>query len=390
MSERREEIIRPNQGGVGQSPVNSGGIRELAKLLLPAVAVGLLLWGVLIPSMLSSYVKKTDEAAHIQGLTTSIGTLTNRVTGSETTITTISAQITSLGQDIANAKNTFTTTDKVNGLVANQINPLQQSLNSLKVTVDGLPKSQPDIAPLKTQLASLQTELDSLKSDVAKLSTTTTPVTALPTITSFTPASGTQGTSVVITGTNFNATSAVSFGGVTATFTINSATQITATLGSGASGYVTVTTPAGTATSQTSFTYTGTSGGGTGAVSSTIVGSATLSLASATGNTVNISIFNASGKAIYAEQVSLTLQFLNPPSAISGWGITLTGSTGVTIGSPSYSIVPGIVSYIVSASEYITNGASQTISVTIATPNLATYPVNFLTTVSTTGFSALP
>lgn len=68
-----------------------------------------------------------------------------------------------------------------------------------------------------------------------------------PIINSFTPATGITGTTVNITGTNFQGATAVSFGGVAATsFTVNSATSITAVVGNGATGDVSVTTPTGT------------------------------------------------------------------------------------------------------------------------------------------------
>ena len=67
-----------------------------------------------------------------------------------------------------------------------------------------------------------------------------------PLITSLSPASGGSGSMVVINGSNFNATSAVNFGGLPAqSFTINSATKITAVVGAGNSGKVTVTTALG-------------------------------------------------------------------------------------------------------------------------------------------------
>jgi hypothetical protein len=79
--------------------------------------------------------------------------------------------------------------------------------------------------------------------------------TAAPTITSFTPTSGPVGTSVTITGTNFTGATSVTFNNVTATFVVNSATQITATVPSTATtGRIRVTTPGGTATSATDFT----------------------------------------------------------------------------------------------------------------------------------------
>ncbi|TDW43219.1 IPT/TIG domain-containing protein, partial [Flavobacterium sp. 270] len=80
---------------------------------------------------------------------------------------------------------------------------------------------------------------------------------AAPTITSFTPTSACTGAggSVVITGNNFNAATAVRFNGVTASFTVNSNTQITATIPVAATtGTISVTTVGGTASSSGQFT----------------------------------------------------------------------------------------------------------------------------------------
>ena len=75
-----------------------------------------------------------------------------------------------------------------------------------------------------------------------------------PTITSFTPTSGPVGTSVTITGTGFFGATAVTIDGVSATFTVNSPTQITATVPSGAkNGPIAVTAPGGTGTSSGKF-----------------------------------------------------------------------------------------------------------------------------------------
>jgi hypothetical protein len=79
---------------------------------------------------------------------------------------------------------------------------------------------------------------------------------APPDIYTFTPTTGAAGTNVVITGTNFASATAVAFNGTTASFTINSSSQITATVPVNAgSGWVSVTTPSGTAISTNSFTF---------------------------------------------------------------------------------------------------------------------------------------
>lgn len=79
----------------------------------------------------------------------------------------------------------------------------------------------------------------------------------VPTITSFTPTSGTQGTSVTITGTNFSTTPAnnvVKFSGTTANVTSSTATSIvTAVPVDAVTGPITVTVGGSTATSATDF-----------------------------------------------------------------------------------------------------------------------------------------
>jgi hypothetical protein len=76
-----------------------------------------------------------------------------------------------------------------------------------------------------------------------------------PSISYFSPTSGSVGASVTITGTNLQGATAVTFNGVAASFTQDSSTQITATVPSGATtGPFHVDTPSGTATSKSSFT----------------------------------------------------------------------------------------------------------------------------------------
>lgn len=83
----------------------------------------------------------------------------------------------------------------------------------------------------------------------------TPPVASPPTVSSFTPTSGSSGSSVTITGTNFTGATSVSFGGTAAaSYTVVSAASITAVLGAGASGAVKVVTGGGSA-SLDGFTY---------------------------------------------------------------------------------------------------------------------------------------
>lgn len=59
-------------------------------------------------------------------------------------------------------------------------------------------------------------------------------IAGTPVVSSFSPSTGAPGTSVVISGSNFSGATAVTFNGVSASFTVNSPTQITATVPSGA------------------------------------------------------------------------------------------------------------------------------------------------------------
>src|SRR6266702_1110495 len=82
----------------------------------------------------------------------------------------------------------------------------------------------------------------------------------VPTITAFTPARGSVGTTVTITGNNFSTNSAeilVKFNGTTAIVTSSSISQIVTTVPAGATtGPITITLGSQTATSSTNFTVT--------------------------------------------------------------------------------------------------------------------------------------
>lgn len=80
-------------------------------------------------------------------------------------------------------------------------------------------------------------------------------VPPLPSISSFTPSTGSTGTFITITGNNFTGITSVNFGGIpAASFTVLSATKITAVVAGGATGNVSLTNVYGTFSSP-GFTY---------------------------------------------------------------------------------------------------------------------------------------
>ncbi len=91
--------------------------------------------------------------------------------------------------------------------------------------------------------------------------TSSPPPPPFPTVTSFSPTTGAAGTTVIITGTDFDpnpANNTVKFGGVAAIVTVASTTSLTVTVPNLApSGTITVTTAAGTGTSGSIFIVNG-------------------------------------------------------------------------------------------------------------------------------------
>ncbi len=104
---------------------------------------------------------------------------------------------------------------------------------------------------------------------------------APPAIFAFSPGGGAAGTNVIITGTNFNSAAAVTFNGVSASFTLNASNQITASVPTNASsGFISVTTPSGTAVSTNIFAVSG----GTTVYNGTLIGWDVSALAGGAGN----------------------------------------------------------------------------------------------------------
>ncbi len=114
-----------------------------------------------------------------------------------------------------------------------------------------------NVSDYKTILATVPVGAETGKISVTTPSGSATSVTNFkvkPVISSFAPESGKVGASVSITGASFTGATAVKFNGITASFTVNSATSITSTVPLGATtGKITVTTGSGTATSNADF-----------------------------------------------------------------------------------------------------------------------------------------
>jgi surface protein len=222
----------------------------------------------------------------------------------------------------------------------------------------------------------------------------------LPIVTNFTPGSGSIGTTITITGTNFTGANTVTFGGTAATsFTVVSPTSITAIVGNGASGSVEVTTPAGTAslagftfvpaTTITDFNpkiagsgstitidginFTGAtvvSFGGTAASSFTVVSPTSITAIVGAGASGSVAVTTPAGAASLAGFTfvpSPTITDFNPKVGGSGSIITIDGTnfTGATVVSfggitaTSFTVVsPTSITAVVGA------GASGSIAVT--------------------------
>jgi FG-GAP-like repeat/IPT/TIG domain/Secretion system C-terminal sorting domain len=246
----------------------------------------------------------------------------------------------------------------------------------------------------------------------------------IPVISSFSPASGTTGTSITITGNNFIGTTAVSFGGVPAqSFTVNSATSINAIVSNGATGSVSVTTPAGIATrtgftyflvpSVTSFTPTsGTTGtavtitgtnfagatavsfGGVAAQSFVVNSSTSITAVVGTGASGSVAVSNPVGSGSLAgftfNTAPPTINAIAPGLGVAGISVIITGTNFTGATAVSFGGVPA-ASYTVNSSTSITAivGTGASGNVEVVTPaGTATYGAfTFLPTPTITSFS---
>ena len=221
------------------------------------------------------------------------------------------------------------------------------------------------------------------------------------TITSFSPSSASQGTTVTITGSNFtNGVTSVSFGGTPATsFVVVSSSTITAVVGGGATGSVTITGSFGTVTKAgftflgpptiTSFTptfaaqgevvtITGTnfssitavSFGAIFATTFTIVNSTSITAVVSAGASGSVSITGSFGTATKSGFTFLpppTITSFSPILAAQGATVTITGTnfsnaTAISFGGTAVSTF--YIDSPTSIRAIIGNGSSGSVSVT--------------------------
>ena len=222
-----------------------------------------------------------------------------------------------------------------------------------------------------------------------------------PSISSFTPTTAGTGTTVTITGYNFNGATSVSFGGVSATsFTANS-TTITAVMGAAFSGDITVVTPNGTAlisgfafagpplissftpttaNRQTTVTingknFTGITSvkfGGMGATAITVVSPTIITAVAGNGTSGDVSVTNAYGTGSLGGFNFIpppTITSFSPTGALSGETVTITGTNLNGATAVSFGGTPSISFTVVSPTTInAVVGSGTSGNITVVTP----------------------
>jgi hypothetical protein len=194
---------------------------------------------------------------------------------------------------------------------------------------------------------------------------------AVPTVTNISPASGpiAGGTSVIITGSNLLAATAVKFGGTNASgYTVNSATQITATAPASAPGVVDITVVTAGGTSDTSsadqFSY----------VTAPTVTTQAASVIAATSATGNGNITATNGANATTRGVIYYL-YTNTDLVSGGIGVTDISEAGnFTTGAFTASLTPLAVNSQYNARAYATSPNGTGYGARVAFWTLANVP----------------
>ncbi len=164
-----------------------------------------------------------------------------------------------------------------------------------------------------------------------------------PTITSFTPTSGSAGTSVVITGKAFDDAFSVQFNGTDASFTVNSSTKITATVPDLAStGPISVTTDGGTGSSSSSFSVKGTIATISSISPTSGVVGDNVTINGTNFSTASVVKFNGTD-ADFTANSSTKITATVPSGATTG-KITVTNAGGTATSGSTFTVKPSITS----------------------------------------------
>lgn len=163
---------------------------------------------------------------------------------------------------------------------------------------------------------------------------------AAPTVSGFSPASGPVGTSVTVSGTGFTNASAVKFNGTSASYTVNSDTQVTATVPAGAtSGPISVTNAGGTGTSTGSFTVTTTAATPKiTSISPTSGPLGTLVTITGTGLAGATSVRFGSGASAAPVSTGDTTVTVRVPSGAKNGALSVTTPNGTAVSSQSFRV----------------------------------------------------
>ena len=294
--------------------------------------------------------------------------------------------------------------------ITGQITGAGWSANGLSLAPNKSEQIRVEVTPASAGLSSAlvitgtsqndSTRSDTVIADTISISTSN----PIPTITSFTPISGSTNTVVTITGAGFTGATAVAFGGTAAaTFSVTNDSTISATVGSGATGTVTVTTPGGTAISFGTFTYyllptiasfnptsggtntvvtitgTGFTGatavafGGTAVATFSVTNDSTISATVGNGVTGKITVTTPGGTATSPGTFTYyplpTITTFNPTSGGTNTVVTITGTgftgaTAVAFGGTAVATFSVTNDSTISA----TVGSGATGTVTVTTP----------------------
>lgn len=221
-------------------------------------------------------------------------------------------------------------------------------------------------------------------------------------VSSFSPASGSVGSSVTVSGLNFTGATGVTFGGTPAAFTVATDTQLTTTVPAGAtSGPISVTGVKNTGTSAGSFTVTLpattlTYNGSTSALPGAAISlSATLTDAGGpmAGRTVSFTL-NGAGYSGTTDVNGLTSAAATAPATPGSYGITASYAGDATH-APSSSNATLTVSKVATTLAYtgptqVTHGQTVSMTATLKTGGVAFAGQVVTFTIGSKKLTALP